>query len=49
MRAVDHAAMPGMTEVSVMLEDNRNPACPIKCKMELRLVILALLWGAAPR
>lgn len=48
MWAVDNAAMPGMMEISVIPEDERNPACPIKYKMDLRPAFFAQL-GAPSR
>ncbi|MET3973018.1 hypothetical protein [Bradyrhizobium sp. S3.9.1] len=36
MWAVDHAAIPGLMEMSVIPEAKRNPACPMKYKMGLR-------------
>ncbi|WFU33660.1 hypothetical protein QA635_04215 [Bradyrhizobium brasilense] len=33
MWAVDHAAIPGLMEMTVIPEGERNPACPIKYKM----------------
>jgi hypothetical protein len=49
MWAVDHAAMPGVMEMSVIPEDARNPACPIKYKMSLRQEVLGGLAGQASR
>ncbi|MCP1913359.1 hypothetical protein J2R96_005839 [Bradyrhizobium elkanii] len=40
MWAVDHAAIPGLMEVSVIPEKARNPACPIKYKMAVRPGVL---------
>jgi hypothetical protein len=40
MWAVDHAAIPGMMEMSVIPEGERNAACPIKYKMGLRADVL---------
>jgi hypothetical protein len=48
MWAVDHSALPGAIEMSVVAEGERNPACPIKYKMGLRREILGGLAGLAP-
>lgn len=40
MWAVDHAATPGLMDVSVIPEAKRNPACPVKYKMGVREEVL---------
>jgi hypothetical protein len=49
MWAVDHAAMPGLMEMSVIPENARNPACPIKYKMSLQQGILREFVGQTAR
>jgi hypothetical protein len=48
MWAIDHAAFPGATAVSVIPEGKRNPGCPIKYRMNLSPELLGSLSGPAP-
>ncbi|UGY07432.1 hypothetical protein [Bradyrhizobium quebecense] len=43
MWAVDHPSLPGAMGVRVISEAERNAACPIKYKMDLRPELLAQL------
>lgn len=47
MWAVDHAAAPGLMEMNVIPEGNRNPGCPVKYKMGIKNEVLAGLPDAA--
>jgi hypothetical protein len=48
MWAVDHLALPGAMEMTAIPENQRNPACPIKCKMSPRSELLGPLTKLAP-
>ena len=49
MWAVDHPAIPGLMEVSVIPEAKRNPVCPVKYKMGIREELFGGLPGATQR
>ena len=48
MWAVDHPALPGATEIRAIPEDQRNPTCPIKYRMDLRPGLLGSLTKPVP-
>jgi len=46
--AVDHPALPGATEIRAIPEDQRDPTCPIKYRVDLRAGLLGSLARPAP-
>jgi hypothetical protein len=46
MWAIDHPALPGATVMTAIPEGGRNPACPIKYRMDLDPRLLGGLAGA---